>query len=107
MSLLPTTLGMFPGVLWERVLKLATDNRFFRGQVSDSDASDSLATNGAIQICTVLYCIVYLPQTRNSICYLIAQNCMSMLYKTVPRQFINCSPYLFLDKAMFFLSVLF
>ena len=78
---------MFPCVLCEHVMKLATDNRSFEGQSA---------------VLTEEF-HVYLPQTRNSICYLLVQNCTSMpLIRQSRDNFINCSPYLSLDKTLFF-----
>ena len=83
---------MFPCVLWEPVMKLATDNRSFEGQST---------------VLTKEF-HVYLPQTRNSICYLLVQNCTSMpLIRQSRDNFINRSPYLSHDKTLFFLSVLY
>ena len=51
---------------------------------------------------------VYLPQTRNSKVFMLVQNCTSMTLMRQSRDnFINCSPYLSLDKTLFFLSVLY
>jgi len=67
-------------------MKLATDNRSFEGQSAVRTEEFH----------------VYLPQTRNSICYLLVQKCTSTpLIRQSRDNFINCSPYLSLDKTVF------